>query len=143
VSETHTTSLLGAKEKQGRSSLSDSADSDFSSWGDAGGLAEQLADLEDPLDGELRNSFDQEDIGGSSRHIKAKRVRYNDEYDQVETKRSRSGIVKEDIQIPRPSSRKISRVEHLIAAAMSGGERQMHGLTGRPLVCENYASILR
>lgn len=133
---------MGAKEKQRRSSLSDSADSDFSNWGDTGDLGEQLADLEDPLDIKLRESLDQEVFGGTSRRpTKSKRVRYSDKYDQNELKAGRSSIIKEDIQIPIPGPRKISKVEHIIAAAMSGGERQMRGLTGRPLVYAGHPSI--
>lgn len=44
------------------------------------------------------------------------------------------GIAKEEIRIPNPGPRKISRVEQVLASIMSGGERQMHGLTGKPLV---------
>ena len=136
----HSERLLGAQsdEKQGRrSSLSRSSSpsSEFS-WSDTGDLAEQIADAEDPLRIKLRASLDEEVFGNTARRASTrhtKRVRYDDSVD-VEPKEHQAGIVKEDIPIPNPGPRYITRVEHIIAAAMSGGERQMQGLTGRPLV---------
>lgn len=134
----HSTSLLGTNsdEKQGRrSSLSrSSSDSDFGSWSDTGDLAEQLAD-EDPLTIKLRASLDEQVFGGSSRRpTRHRKVHYSEDVDNETEKGHRSGIVKEEIEIPNPGRRTISAVEHWLAAAMSGGERQMHGLTGKPLV---------
>lgn len=132
------TALLEADEKPGRSSLScssDSAESELSYWSDTGDLGEQLADLEDPLEIKLRESLDREVFGGSSRrHIRLKRVKYQDHYSHHENKDDHAGVAKEDIEIPSPGPRKVSRVENIIASMMTGGERQMHGLTGRPLV---------
>jgi len=130
--------LLGAQsdEKQAhRSSLSGSSspDSEFS-WSDTGDLAEQLADAEDPLQLRLRASLDEQGFGGSRRHTPHKKVRYQPEFQDVEDKAFHPGLVKEEIEIPRPAPRYITRAEHIIAAIMSGGERQMHGLTGKPLV---------
>ncbi|KAI9651159.1 Ribulose bisphosphate carboxylase large chain [Ciborinia camelliae] len=128
--------LLGSDEKQGRrSSLSRSSSpgSEFS-WSDTGDLAEQLADEEDPLQIRLRASLDEEVFGGSSKRQKRKRVRYNDDTNGKQEKHYNPGLVKEDIEIPDPGPRRISRTEHILAAVMAGGERQMHGLTGRPLV---------
>ncbi|KAM3077422.1 Ribulose bisphosphate carboxylase large chain [Clarireedia jacksonii] len=128
--------LLGPDEKQGRrSSLSRSSSpgSEFS-WSDTGDLAEQPADEEDPLQIRLRASLDEEVFGSSSRRHPRKRVRYQDETKDKSEKHYKPGLVKEDIEIPDPGPRNISRVEHILARIMSGGERQMRGLTGRPLV---------
>ena len=115
------------------SSRSPSPDSDFS-WSDTGDLAEQLGE-EDPLQIKLRDSLDDQVFGGSRRRgSRAKRVRYRESHDEREYEEYNCGVVKEDIPIPNPGPRKISKVEHAIAAIMSGGERQMHGLTGRALV---------
>jgi len=138
-SDEHSASLLGAHsdEKQGRrSSLSRSSspDSDFS-WSDTGDLAEQLADAEDPLQIKLRASLDEQVFGGPSRRpTRQKRVRYQEDLEDPEEKGHQSGLVKEDIEIPEPAPRSITKAEHTLAAIMSGGERQMHGLTGKPLV---------
>ncbi|POS85756.1 MFS general substrate transporter [Erysiphe pulchra] len=48
--------------------------------------------------------------------------------------KAQASIKIEDIKIPSPVPRIISRTEHFIAAIMSGGERQMWGLNGKPLV---------
>jgi hypothetical protein len=85
-----------------------------------------LAEVEDPLKIKLRESLDREVFGGSSRrHTRPKKAKYQE--DSFHN-------VKEDIAIPIPGPRKISRAENIIASIMVGGERQMHGLTGRPLV---------
>ncbi|KAG9232499.1 hypothetical protein BJ875DRAFT_497412 [Amylocarpus encephaloides] len=137
-SDSHSASLLGTRsdEKQDRrSSLSRSSeDSDFS-WSDTGDLAEQLAD-EDPLQGRLRASLDEQVFGASSRRpARHKKVHYEGDLDDGQPeKHHQSGLVKEEIEIPAPGPRRISTAEHWIAAVMSGGERQMHGLTGKPLV---------
>jgi hypothetical protein len=103
-----------------------------------------LADIEDPLKIRLRESLDREVFGGSSgRHTRSKRAKYQEGSSPKEVKDDQAGLVKEDIAIPNPGPRKISRVENIIASIMTGGERQMHGLTGRPLVyrlSEWYAS---
>lgn len=83
----------------------------------------------------LRASLDEQVFGDSSRRaFRHKRVRYHDETENFEPKVYHPGLVKEDIEIPRPGPRYITRAEHILAAIMSGGERQMHGLTGKPLV---------
>ncbi|CZT08812.1 related to sugar transport protein STP1 [Rhynchosporium agropyri] len=138
-SDSHSAALLGrtSDEKQGRrSSLSRSSSpsSEFS-WSDTGDLAEQLADAEDPLRLKLRASLDEQVLGGSSKRTsRHKKVRYQDEGDSIDLKEYSPALVKEDIEIPDPGPRYISRAEHLLAAAMSGGERQMRGLTGKSLV---------
>lgn len=142
VDNEHSEALLGARsnEKEGRrfnSISSRSSDGSESSWSDTGDLAEQLADAEDPLQIKLRESLDNQIFGGSSRRNKHKKVRYDSEVEHREEKSRHSGIVKEDIEIPSPAPRQISRTEHILAAIMSGGERQMRGLTGKPLVYES------
>ncbi|RDW71303.1 hypothetical protein BP6252_07866 [Coleophoma cylindrospora] len=120
-----------ADEKQGRrSSLSRSSSpgSEFS-WSDTGDLAEQF-DAEDPLQTRLH----EEVFGGTRRNTRHKKVRYQDDVEDGRRKEYQSGIVKEDIEIPNPRPQQASRAEILIATIMSGGERQMHGLTGKPLV---------
>jgi hypothetical protein len=94
-----------------------------------------LAEVEDPLKIRLQESLDREVFGGSSRrHTRPKRAKYQENSFHNEIKDDHAGLVKEDIAIPIPGPRKISRVENIIASIMAGGERQMHGLTGRPLV---------
>ncbi|EKD16293.1 hexose transporter [Drepanopeziza brunnea f. sp. 'multigermtubi' MB_m1] len=139
-SDSHSAALLArhSDENQGRrSSLSRSSSpsSEFS-WSDTGDLGEQLADAEDPLRIKLREPLDGKVSGGGSskRASRHQKVRYQDEPDDVESKPYHPGLVKEDIEIPRPGPRYITRAEHILAAIMSGGERQMHGLTGKPLV---------
>jgi hypothetical protein len=131
-------SLLGANVKPGRSSLSyssDSAASDISYWSDTGDLGEQLTEVEDPLKIKLRGSLDRGVFGGSSRRqTRPKRAKYQEDSFHNEIKDDHAGLVKEGIAIPIPGPRKISRAENIIASIMAGGERQMHGLTGRPLV---------
>ena len=115
------------------SSRSSSPDSDFS-WSDTGDLAEQLGE-EDPLQIKLRDSLDDQVFGRSRRRgSRANRVRYREGHEERVFQEDNRGVVKEDIPIPNPGPRKISRVEHAIASMMSGGERQMHGLTGKALV---------
>jgi len=123
-------------EKQGRrSSLSrSSSPSSDLSWSDTGDLALQLGE-EDPLQLQLRESLDEHVFGRASRRgSRPRRVRYHEDTGDTEDKEYHRGIVKEDIPIPNPAPRTISRAEQTLAAIMSGGERQMHGLTGRPLV---------
>jgi hypothetical protein len=126
----------------GRSSLSRTpsslTDSD-ASWSDTGDLAEQLGE-EDPLQIKLRDSLDDQVFGSKARRgSRVKRVRYSEHHenqgeDDEDERTYAGGINKEDIRIPSPGPRKISRVEKALASIMSGGERQMHGLTGKPLV---------
>jgi hypothetical protein len=93
-----------------------------------------LAD-EDPLQIKLRASLDEQIFGGASRRgSRLKKVRYLDAFENGGHKEHHPGLVKEEIEIPNASPRKIGRAEHILAAIMSGGERQMHGLTGKPLV---------
>lgn len=114
-------------------SRSSSPGSEFP-WSDTGDLAEQL-DAEDPLHDKIRASLEEEVFGGSSRRsTRHKKVRYHEDTEDNEEKQFHTGLVKEEIEIPKPGPRYISRAEHILAAIMSGGERQMHGLTGKALV---------
>ncbi|KAH8820468.1 MFS sugar transporter-like protein [Xylogone sp. PMI_703] len=124
---------LGVGEKQPPESSSPG--SEFS-WSDTGDLAEQLADEEEPLNRKLRETFEDEVFGDSpKRRARQKRVHYPSDLDDFEEKEDQAGFVsKGDIEIPNPQPRQITRAEHIIAAIMNGGERQMHGLTGRALV---------
>ncbi|KFX94840.1 hypothetical protein O988_06115 [Pseudogymnoascus sp. VKM F-3808] len=129
----HSDSLLSDNEKQSgfsASPRSESAGSEFSDWSDTGDLGEQGTGEDDPLRRQL-GEFEG-DTGRHRRH-RDRRVRYRLDSEH-EDKRHHRGLVKEDIKIPTPRPRQISRVEHTLAAMMSGGERQMHGLTGKPLV---------
>ncbi len=138
-SDSPSASLLASHsdEKQGRrSSLSRSSspDSEFS-WSDTGDLAEQLGEAEDPLQIKLQDTLDDQGLGASSRRpLRHKKVRYQNDSGDAGRKEYQPGPRKEQIEIPKPGPRYITRAEHIIAAAMSGGERQMHGLTGKPLV---------
>jgi hypothetical protein len=88
----------------------------------------------------LRDSLDDQVFGGSKkRGSRVKRVRYREGRDEREYQEDSRGVVKEDIPIPNPGPRNITRVEHAIASMMSGGERQMHGLTGKALVYDHQA----
>ena len=135
----HSASLLEpTNEKQGSRHSSDSAGSDFSLWSDTGDLAEQLADEEDPLRINLRESVDGGLLGAfgsQSRPRQPKRVHYLNQT-LPERKATNPGVDKEAIEIPQPVSRYISRAEKLIAIVMTRDRErsQMHGLTGKPLL---------
>jgi hypothetical protein len=135
-SNSQSPALLSNREKR-RSSLSRSSSppSEFS-WSDTGDLAEQLAD-EDPLHSRIEASLESQGLVAASRsrgQSRSKKVRYREHSESRGEKSYQPGLVKEDIEIPEPAQRKVSRAEHIIASIMSGGERQMHGLTGKPLV---------
>ncbi|KAF2274174.1 MFS monosaccharide transporter-like protein [Westerdykella ornata] len=108
-----------------------SADSDFSIWSDTGDLVDQLGDREDPLSIRLRESI--EGTRSSNHGRPQKRVRYQDDGEPAEKPRS---LRKEDIEIPDPGPRVISRAERLLAAIMSprDGPSRMHGLHGKKLI---------
>ena len=121
-------------EKHAGRHSSDSAGSDFSLWSDTGDLAEQLADEEDPLRIQIRES-----VEGSSEtkplHRREKRVHYT-QHNHLEQKTINPGLSKEAIEIPNPPARQIGRTEKVLAIIMTGDRQraQMHGLTGKPLL---------
>lgn len=120
-----------------RSSLSRSS-SDFSIL--SGDIGDQLDD-EDPLRGRFANTDTLlPDSAAYPRHTRSKRVHYHEGSTAVDyhDEKVEKSLLKGEIQIPEPRARQISGAEHALARIMSGGERQMHGLTGRPLVCVIY-----
>ncbi|KAK3169901.1 hypothetical protein OEA41_009285 [Lepraria neglecta] len=134
--------LINEKPRRRRSS--DSAGSDFSLWSDTGDLAEQLAEEEDPLRIQIRESVDDRGLAASeSRPLyrRPKHVHYA-EHNHLEHKTTNSGVSKEAIEIPEPAARQIGRVEKFLAIIMTGDHQkaQMHGLTGKPLLY--FTSVL-
>lgn len=125
-------------EKKGNRHSSDSAGSDFSLWSDTGDLAEQLANEEDPLRIRLRQSVDDQGLGGptsSPFHRRPKHVHYS-QRTHPEYKSTNPGLSKEAIEIPNPPARQIGRTEKALAIIMTGDRQrsQTHGLTGKPLL---------
>lgn len=118
-----------------RSSFDDtpSEGSDFSLWSDTGDLVDQLADQEDPLRIQLRESLDG---ARPSKHRRPqKRVRYQSQ-DGFTEKSGPGGIRKEDIEIPDPGPRTISKAERILALIMAprDGPSRIHGLHGKKLM---------
>ncbi|WEW61849.1 Ribulose bisphosphate carboxylase large chain [Emydomyces testavorans] len=115
------------------------SESTYSIWSDTGDLAEQLAN-EDPLQIQLRKSLEQQAFGRSGaryQRSRARRVHYAEQEEEERSILGDRGISKEAIRIPEPSPRKPSRVEKILAAIMSPGNRQtaqIHGLVGKPLL---------
>jgi hypothetical protein len=109
-----------------------SSDSDLSLWSDTGDLVDQLADREDPLRIRLRESLEE---GGQPskprRHQKRARFASSD-FGEKETK----GLRLEDIEIPDPGPRTISKAEQILAAIMApnDGPSRIHGLHGKKLM---------
>jgi len=126
-------------EKRASRHSSDSAGSDFSLWSDTGDLAEQLADEEDPLRIQIRDSAE----GGSSEskplHRPPKHVHYT-QHSHLEHKTTNPGLSKEAIEIPNPPARQIGRIEKVLAIIMTGDRQraQLHGLTGKPLLYAQF-----
>lgn len=115
---------------------SDSADSNFSLWSDTGDLVDQLADAEDPL--RIRPPAQGPSSSSKrSRSRGAKHVHY-EPGESYNDKPSRSGVVKrkEDIPIPEPVRRPISRGERFLVLLMAAddGPSRMHGLHGKKLM---------
>ncbi|KAF2118938.1 hypothetical protein BDV96DRAFT_610805 [Lophiotrema nucula] len=128
--------LLDDHDKSSPRSSFDSASaaSEFSLWSDTGDLVDQLADAEDPLRIRLRESLDGVHLPKHRRQ--QKRVRYQSQ-DEIREKPGRSGnLRKEDIEIPDPGPRTISKAEKLLAAIMAprDGPSRIHGLHGKKLI---------
>ena len=129
--------MLDEKEAHRRHST-DSAGSDFSLWSDTGDLAEQLADEEDPLRIQIRDSAEvTEETKPLQR--RSKQVHYA-QHNHLEHKTTNPGISKEAIEIPKPPARQIGRTEKALAIIMTGDRQRArsHGLTGQPLLCVSF-----
>ncbi|KAF2811641.1 uncharacterized protein BDZ99DRAFT_507997 [Mytilinidion resinicola] len=122
-----------------RSSFSSAtAASEFSLWSDTGDLVDQLADDEDPLSNRLRESVEGVPLVTLPKHRRhQKRVRYRSQ-DNTREKNAQPGVVKrkEDIEIPNPAPRIISRAERILAFIMAprDGPSRIHGLHGKKLI---------
>ncbi|KAL9080195.1 MAG: hypothetical protein Q9157_000977 [Trypethelium eluteriae] len=126
-----------------RNSSHGSVGSEFSLWSDTGDLVDQLGDQEDPLQQKLRQSFEERRYGGSGGHQRrrsghARRARFQESEEFAEkTPPPQSGVIKkEDIEVPNPPRKPISRGEKLVAAIMApnDGPSRMHGLHGKKLI---------
>lgn len=111
-----------------------SAGSDFSLWSDTGDLVDQLADREDPLQIRLRESL--EGARPPKHRRPQKRVRYQSQDDTREKGRHSGPLRKEDIEIPDPGPRTISKAERILASIMApnDGPSRIHGLHGKKLM---------
>ena len=125
--------LLNDADKESTRSSFDTpeSDSDFSLWSDTGDLVDQLADQEDPLSIRLRDSLE----GGSSSRPRRtqKRVRYEP---ATRFNEKEHALRPEDIEIPDPGPRSISKAERILAAIMApnDGPSRIHGLHGKKLM---------
>jgi hypothetical protein len=123
--------LIHDHDKDDSSFDTPSSDSDLSLWSDTGDLVDQLADQEDPLRIRLRESL--EDSQPSRRRQKHKRARFASQDGLNEKARV---LRLEDIEIPDPGTRTISKAEKIIAAIMAPNDRpsRIHGLHGKKLM---------
>lgn len=104
-----------------------SSDSDLSVWSDTGDLVDQLADREDPLRINL-------EAGNPSRpRQKQKRARFAS---QDLHEKGAHQLRLEDIEIPDPGPRTISKAEKILARIMApnDGPSRIHGLHGKKLM---------
>jgi len=104
-----------------------SSDSDLSVWSDTGDLVDQLADREDPLRINL-------EAGNPSRpRQKQKRARFAS---QDLHEKGAHQLRLEDIEIPDPGPRTISKAEKILARIMApnDGPSRIHGLHGKKLI---------
>lgn len=128
--------LLADHDKESPRSSFDTpdSDSDLSLWGDTGDLVDQLADQEDPLSIRLRESL--EEAHPSKNRRQQKRVRYQSQDDTDEKAGGSRKLRKEDIEIPNPGPRTISKAERILATIMApnDGPSRMHGLHGKKLM---------
>jgi hypothetical protein len=114
---------------------------DFSLWSDTGDIAEQLANDEDPFRIELDPLTSRgQRLTGSGRGggRKKKKVVFL-ENNNPEKRGTPLSINKEDICIPEPPPRQISKVERLLALIMAPNDPQsakVKGLVGKPLLYE-------
>jgi hypothetical protein len=108
--------------------------SDLSLWSDTGDLVDQLADQEDPLRIRLREPLDGAH-SSKSRRV-PKRVRYQSPEGPNEKAAHPRRLRKEDIEIPDPGPRSISKAERILASIMApnDGPSRIHGLHGKKLM---------
>ncbi|KNG50339.1 high affinity glucose transporter [Stemphylium lycopersici] len=112
-----------------RSSLeTPSSDSDLSIWSDTGDLVDQLADREDPLRLRLEEGHSP---SKPRRHQKRARFASHDFHEK-----GARGLRLEDIEIPDPGPRTISKAEKILASIMApnDGPSRIHGLHGKKLM---------
>ncbi|KAF2688631.1 hypothetical protein K458DRAFT_428164 [Lentithecium fluviatile CBS 122367] len=108
--------------------------SDLSLWSDTGDLVDQLADQEDPLRIRLRESLD--GAYPSKARRQPKRVRYQSQDGTNEKSGGSRRLRKEDIEVPDPGPRTISKAERILASIMApnDGPSRIHGLHGKKLI---------
>ena len=100
---------------------------DLSLWSDTGDLVDQLADQEDPLAIRLESRH-------PSHRRQPKRARFASQ-DSLHEKGDRT-LRLQDIEIPDPGPRTISKAERLLARIMAptDGPSRIHGLHGKKLM---------
>lgn len=109
----------------------DSAGSEFSLWSDTGDLGDQLGDDHDPLSSHLASHTAHRDHKeGQSSRKGQKRVHYETSDDEKRI------TCKEDIRVPTPARKPISRAEQILASIMAPNDEpsRMHGLHGKKLL---------
>ena len=144
------------KRRSSRSSRlsADSARSDLSLWSDSGDLAERHTHGDETLQLRLRPSSEDQ-LALVGREKRPKRVCFEEEGEEGEEEendddddddddddraalrrhRTRAGLDREQISIPVPRPRRVSRFEQSLAAVMAGGQAKAgHGLVGKPLL---------
>ncbi|KAF2454430.1 hypothetical protein BDY21DRAFT_387549 [Lineolata rhizophorae] len=134
--------LDSEKRGSGRSSFdSEAAASDFSLWSDTGDLVDQLGDAEDdPLRARLRESIEGDGHHPKHRHNHSRRVHYREEdlHPSREKEEGQPAVPKrkEDIPIPNPSRRPVSKGHRVLAIIMAprDGPSRIHGLHGKKLI---------
>jgi hypothetical protein len=109
-----------------------SDDSDLSLWSDTGDLVDQLAEREDPLRIRLDPSLE----GSHQPKHRGHQKRAHFETPEGFHEKTSTGIRKEDIDIPDPGPRTISKAERIIATIMApnDGPSRIHGLHGKKLM---------
>lgn len=135
----HTPALESASEKcSRRSSFSSthSVQSDLSLWTDTGDLAEQLADIEDPLQGCSRESSNRDFLDRAKGGLRVKQLK-SVHFSRAHPEDQPIEADKESINIPLPVPRRVSRIERFLAGIMSPNNRQtaqVRGFVGKPLL---------
>jgi sugar porter (SP) family MFS transporter len=118
-----------------RTSYSSARESDdLSLWSDTGDIGDQFHD-EDPLNIELDPlNREGQHLNGHTREAGRKR---KVQFSQTKPRVTHPGIAKEEIPIPEPPQRHISKAEKLLAIIMAPNEPEMartRGLVGKPLL---------